>query len=132
MTTTRSFEQPTSLRRKEQSPVHSMEGNHIAGVATPSTGARQVEMWLGRMDAGSATPPHRHDTEEVVYFIKGSGRACVAGQEMRFAGGDTLRLQAGQVHQLFCETACEFISAMPMGGTISLPDGAMIDLPWRT
>lgn len=43
--------------RKDQNQTHSMEGNHIAGVATPGTGARQVEMWRGRMDANSATPP---------------------------------------------------------------------------
>jgi hypothetical protein len=28
-----------------------MQGNHIAGVATRTRGARQVEMWHGRMDA---------------------------------------------------------------------------------
>ena len=46
-----------SVFRREQNRVHSMQGNHIAGVATPTSGARQVEMWRGRMDANSATPP---------------------------------------------------------------------------
>jgi quercetin dioxygenase-like cupin family protein len=83
------------------------------------------------MDADSATPPHRHDTEEVVLFLKGNGRATVADREVRFAAGDTLVLPAGQVHQLFAETDCEFVSAMPLGGTVQLPDGVVIDLPWR-
>lgn len=52
-----------SVFRKEQNQVHSMQGNHIAGVATPTSGAQQVEMWYGRMDANSATPPHSHDTQ---------------------------------------------------------------------
>ena len=42
--------------RREQNQVHSMEGNHIAGVATPTSGAQQVEMCHGWMDANSATP----------------------------------------------------------------------------
>ena len=117
--------------RNEQNEVHSLHGNHIAGVATPASGARQVEMWRGRMDANSATPPHCHDTEEVVLFLKGSGRATIADRELRYQAGDTLLLPAGSVHQLFAETDCEFVSAMPLGGTVALPDGVVLDLPWR-
>lgn len=29
-----------SIFRKEQNQVHSMQGNHIAGVATPTSGAQ--------------------------------------------------------------------------------------------
>ncbi|TAH35272.1 MAG: cupin domain-containing protein [Planctomycetota bacterium] len=108
-----------------------MQGNHIAGVATPTSGARQVEMWRGRMDASSATPPHSHDTEEVVLFLKGSGRATVGDREVRYQQGDTLILPPAQVHQIFAETDSEFVSAMPAGCTVRLPDGVVIDLPWR-
>jgi quercetin dioxygenase-like cupin family protein len=117
--------------RKEQNQLHSMQGNHIAGVATPTSGAQQVEMWFGRMDANAATPPHSHDTEEVVLFLKGSGRATVADCEVRYQSGDTLILPPGAVHQIFSETESEFVAAMPIGGTVRLPDGVVIDLPWR-
>lgn len=117
--------------RKEENRIHSLDGNHIAGVATPASGAQQVEMWVGRMDAGAATPPHSHDTEEVVIILKGSGRASVGGREVRYRCGDTLILPSGQVHQIFAETGSEFVSALPIGGTVRLPDGAVIDLPWR-
>ena len=120
-----------SVFRKDQNQVHSMQGNHIAGVATPTSGAKQVEMWHGRMDANSATPLHSHTTEEVVLFLKGSGRATVADREVRYQSGDTLILPAGQVHQIFAETDSEFVSAAPMGGIVQLPDGVVIDLPWR-
>lgn len=63
-----------SIFRKDQNEVHSMHGNHIAGVATHTSGASQVEMWHGRMDADSA---------------------------------------------------------MPIGGTVKLPDGEVMELPWR-
>lgn len=120
-----------SVFHQEQNRVHSMQGNHVAGVATPASGARQVEMWHGRMDAGSATPPHSHDTEEVVHFLAGSGRATIEGRELRYRPGDTLILPPGQVHQIVAETDSEFVSAMPIGGIVRLPDGAMLDLPWR-
>jgi quercetin dioxygenase-like cupin family protein len=120
-----------SVFRKEQHEIHNMQGNHIAGVATPTSGAQQVEMWLGRMDANAATPPHSHDTEEVILFLKGSGRATVADREVRYQPGDTLILPPNAVHQIFSETESEFVTAMPIGGTVKLPDGVVLDLPWR-
>lgn len=117
--------------RHDHTQIHSLHGNHIAGVATPSSGARQVELWHGRMDAMAATPPHRHDTEEVVLFLKGSGHATVGDREVHYQAGDTLILPAGETHQLFADTACEFVAAMPIGGTVRLPDNAVMDLPWR-
>jgi len=117
--------------RKEQNQIHSMQGNHIAGVATPTGGAQQVEMWHGRMDVNSATPPHSHDTEEVILILKGSGRATVADREIHYQPGDTLILPPAQVHQIFAESETEFVAAMPIGGTLKLPDGIVLDLPWR-
>ncbi|WP_024300711.1 cupin domain-containing protein [Methyloversatilis discipulorum] len=111
--------------------THSMQGNHIAGVATPASGARQIEMWRGRMEAGAATPPHRHSGEEVVLILSGSGRATVEGQEVRYTAGDTLILPANAVHQIFAECDSEFVSAMPLGDTVTLPDGTVMNLPWR-
>ena len=120
-----------AILHKDRNQVHSMEGNHIAGVATPGTGAQQVEMWRGRMDANSATPPHSHTTEEVVLFLKGNGRAMVDEHEERYQPGDTLILPPCRVHQIFAETETEFVAAMPVGGTVKLPDGEVMDLPWR-
>jgi quercetin dioxygenase-like cupin family protein len=120
-----------SIFRHEQNEVHSLHGNHVSGLATPGSGARQVEMWRGRMDANAATPPHRHDTEEVVLFLEGSGRATIGDREIRFQAGDTVLLPAGELHQLFADTACVFVAAMPLGGTVRLPDGVVMALPWR-
>ena len=122
---------PGAVFRKERNQIHSMQGNHIAGIATPTSGAQQIEVWHGQMDANAATPPHSHDTEEVVLFLKGSGRATVADREVSYQPGDTLILPPGQVHQIFAETESEFVAAMPIGSVVKLPDGKVIDLPWR-
>jgi quercetin dioxygenase-like cupin family protein len=50
---------------------------------------------------------------------------------VRYRAGDTLILPADEVHQIFAEEDSEFVSAMPIGGTIKLPDGTVMDLPWR-
>lgn len=120
-----------TLFQKERNQFHTLEGSHIAGVATPTSGARQVEVWRGRMDENSMTPPHRHDTEEVVHFFAGRGRATIGDQEVRYEAGDTLILPPGLVHQIFAETASDYVAALPIGGTVWLPDGQVLDLPWR-
>lgn len=48
-----------------------------------------------------------------------------------YQSGDTLILPPGAVHQIFSETEGEFVRAMPIGGTATLPDGVVIDLSWR-
>jgi quercetin dioxygenase-like cupin family protein len=83
------------------------------------------------MDADSATPPHSHSTEEVVLILKGSGRAMIGDREVRYQPGDTLILPPAQVHQMFAESENEFVAAMPIGGTVKLPGGVVMDLPWR-
>ena len=116
--------------RDDERPVTLM-GNHIAGLSTPSRGAAQVEMWRTVADAGSATPPHRHDTEEVVVVLRGTGRARIDDVEVRYQPGDTLILPAGRLHQLFADSDGEYLAAMPLGSTVIAPDGEVMELPWR-
>lgn len=118
------------FRFAEETPF-SLQGNHVAGLATPSRRAENVEVWRSRMDAGSATPPHQHDAEEVVVFLSGRGRARVGNDEVAFGAGDTLILPAGRVHQIFSDTESEMIAAMPLRCTIRSPDGEIMRLPWR-
>jgi quercetin dioxygenase-like cupin family protein len=108
-----------------------LEGNHMAGLATPTRNAEQVEVWRARMDAGSATPPHQHDYEEVVVVLSGRGRARVGDDEVAFTAGDTLILPAGKIHQIFSETASESIAVMPHRSMIRAASGEVLDLPWR-
>jgi quercetin dioxygenase-like cupin family protein len=108
-----------------------LEGNHMAGLATPTRNAEHVEVWRARMDAGSATPPHQHDYEEVVVVLSGRGRARVGDDEVAFTAGDTLILPAGKIHQIFSETASESIAVMPQRSMIRAASGEVLDLPWR-
>lgn len=131
MTTNLNMKLETPSERADAPQFHSLAGNHVAGVATAGRGAQQVEMWVGRMDAGASTPPHSHDTEEVVHFLKGSGWATLGDREVGYRPGVTLILPAGIVHQIVAESESEFVAAMPSRGTIRLPYGEVLELPWR-
>jgi quercetin dioxygenase-like cupin family protein len=121
----------SELRDNLPLEFHTLAGNHVAGVATLRRGAREVEMWIGRMEAGASSPPHCHDTEEIVHVLSGNGWATVGETSRVFAAGDTLILPSGTSHQLFAESAVEFVCAMRSGGTIRFPYGEVMDLPWR-
>ncbi len=121
-----------SIFHKQDDQTFELQGNHMIGLATPSRGAEQVEVWRAKMDVGAATPPHCHDDAEIVVVLKGSGVAKVGDQEQSFEEGDTLILPARQVHQLICTTsAVDGIVAMPLGSPVRTPDGEVMELPWR-
>lgn len=61
---------------------------------------RALEVWSQRIDANAATPPHRHDCEEVVVVLDGEGTLTLQGTQRRFQSGDTLILPPNEVHQI--------------------------------
>lgn len=119
-----------AVHHREEETRFTLLGNHIAGLA-PSGETPNVEVWRARMDAGAATPLHRHDYEEIVVVLSGRGRAVVGNQEVSFAPGDTLVLPAGELHQIFSETESESIAVMPRRSVIRAADGEVLNLPWR-
>ncbi|HVM96772.1 MAG TPA: cupin domain-containing protein [Candidatus Acidoferrales bacterium] len=116
---------------QEQNVEHELQGNHMTGLATASRGAQSTEMWRAKMDAGAATPPHVHEHEEVLLILAGQGRATIGDEEVCYRAGDTVILPSGKVHQIFAETSTDIVSAMALGGTVRLPNGELLDLPWR-
>ncbi len=98
-------------------------------------GLKQISIWRQSMAPGAATPPHRHDCDEVVLCTAGCGELHVEGQVQRFGAESTLVLPKGTLHQFFnvgtvpLETIGIF-GATPVG--TRLPDGSAIDLPWRS
>jgi quercetin dioxygenase-like cupin family protein len=98
-------------------------------------GLQQLSLWRQTLAAGAATPPHRHDCDEVVLCLSGWGELHIDGQAQRFGADSTLVLPAGSEHQIFCvgPMALEIIGifgATPV--STYTPDGQALDLPWRT
>jgi len=112
----------------------------IAGIAhstwaAADDGLSQLSVWRQTLAPGAASPPHRHDCDEVVLCLAGQGEVHTEGSVFRFDADTTLALPKDQVRQLI-NTGAEplqllaVLAATPVH--TELPDGQAIDLPWRT
>lgn len=98
-------------------------------------GSGQLSVWRQTLAPGAATPPHRHDCDEVVLCLGGQGAVHEDGQVRHFSLGQTVILPGGRVHQLFNTGAgplalVAVFAATPVG--TCLPDGEALELPWRS
>jgi mannose-6-phosphate isomerase-like protein (cupin superfamily) len=117
---------------RAQCALPGIEHLTLAGAAQ---GLARLSLWRQSMAPGSATPPHRHDCEEVVLVLEGSGEVHIAGERLRFGPDTTLVLPPDVPHQIFntgpgpLVTLAAF-SSTPVG--TFLPDGAPLPLPWES
>ena len=118
--------------RPEPAPIPGVAHATWAGEAD---GLTQLSVWRQTLAPGAATPPHRHECDEVVLCQAGWGEVHVDGQVHRFGADNTVVLPKGVPHQIFnvgphpLEIVGIF-AATPVA--TYLPDGQALDLPWRT
>lgn len=101
--------------------------------ASGADGLSQLSLWRQSLAPASATPPHRHDCDEVVLCLDGWGEVHSEGLVQRFGADTTVILPKDRVHQIFNvgPRPLELIGifgATPV--STALPDGQMLDLPW--
>ncbi len=113
----------------------SIPGVAHATWAGHADGLQQLSVWRQTLAPGAATPPHRHDCDEVVMCHAGSGEVHIDGGVHRFGADNTVVLPKGRTHQIFNVGAepLEIVGvfgATPVG--TCLPDGSELPLPWRT
>lgn len=118
--------------RPTPSPIPGVAHATWAGAAE---GLSQLSVWRQTLAAGAATPPHRHDCDEVVLCLAGWGELLVDGEAQRFGADTTLVLPRGKTHQILNPgpgplEIIGIFGSSPVG--TELPDGAALDLPWRT
>lgn len=116
------------------------ESTAIPGVAhstwaAAAEGLSQLSVWRQTLAPGAASPPHRHDCDEVVMCLGGVGEVHSDGRVQRFGADTTLALPRQRVHQLFNVgdvplQLLAVLAATPV--RTELPDGQAIDLPWRS
>lgn len=98
-------------------------------------GMRQLSVWQQTIAAGQATPPHRHECEEVVVVTEGSGELHIAGKVERFAANQTLLLPPGIDHQIVNTGSGPLRMTAAFAETpvrTCLPDGTVLELPWAS
>ena len=123
------------VHRNAQLPAAELPGIVHTTLAGHELGARRISVWRQTIAPGAATPPHRHDCEEVVLVEAGHGRLLVDGHAVEFGPDATVVLPADCDHQIInCgEEPLMLIaafSATPVGTFTS--EGASINLPWST
>jgi len=108
-------------------------GNRLRGIATLGTGAKEFEVWRSNVAVGSATPRHRHDSEEVFVFLKGKGRAVIGDEVIEFEAPCTLVAPADVPHQYWNtgEVETDAIVIIGIGSKIWNEAGELMELPWR-
>jgi mannose-6-phosphate isomerase-like protein (cupin superfamily) len=115
-----------------ETPIPGVAHATWAGAAD---GLQQLSVWRQRVAAGAATPPHRHQQDEVVLCLSGRGEVHIDGAVHAFGGGDTVVLPRESMHQIFNagEQPLEIVGVFG-GSPVStyLPDGSALPLPWRT
>jgi len=121
------------VHRNAQLPAAELPGIVHKTLAGNNLGACRLSVWRQAIEPGAATPPHRHDCEEVVLVQAGRGRLLVDGRSVEFEADSTVVLPAGCDHQITNDgdeplVLVAAFSATPVG--TFTPGGASIDLPW--
>jgi mannose-6-phosphate isomerase-like protein (cupin superfamily) len=122
----------TAHAQQQKAGLPGLEHVTLAGHAE---GLSRLSVWQQSFAPGAATPPHRHDCEEVVVVKSGSGELHVEGKVIAFGPDSTITVPSNVLHQIFNTGATPLeitaaLSASPV--EVFLPDGARLDLPWRT
>lgn len=104
-------------------------------LAGSENGLKSLSIWKQSVAPGSATPPHRHDCEEVVLIETGSGELHMDGKVHRFGPDTTLVVPRNVPHQIINvgDAPLELIgvlAATPVA--VFFPDGQPIELPWSS
>lgn len=114
------------------SPIPGLAHATWAGEAE---GLEQLSLWRQSVAPGGATPPHRHDCDEVVLCSGGQGELHIAGEVHRFSSGHTVVVPRNAVHQIFSvgDQPLELLGVFGVSPVpVYLPDGERLDLPWRS
>lgn len=120
----------------EQQPAASgIAGIEHATLAGSRHGLKGLSVWKQSVSPGSATPPHRHDCEEVVLCSGGNGELHIDGKTVRFGAGQTVVIPPNVDHQIINagKEALDIVAVFSVSPVVvHLPDGDEIVLPWET
>jgi mannose-6-phosphate isomerase-like protein (cupin superfamily) len=112
-----------------------LPGLQHATLAGSADGLRRLSLWHQSIEAGAATPPHRHDCEEAIIVRSGRGELHIKGEVHAFGPDTTLVIPANVDHQIINSGSepLELIAAFSTSPVeLVLPDGSPLPLPWRS
>ncbi|MEJ8856721.1 cupin domain-containing protein [Variovorax robiniae] len=114
-------------------PVAHIPGIEHRTLANDRQGLHDLTVWQQTMAPGAATPPHRHDAEEVVVCHSGQGELHMEGRVHRFGPNCSLLIPRNVPHQIFSVgPEPMFATAIFATSTVEVfgPDDGLMELPW--
>ncbi len=102
--------------------------------AGPEHGMKNLEVWGQVIEAGAATPVHRHACEEAIVILEGSGTLTIEGKDTAFGPNSTLIIPADVIHQIANtgDTKMVVIAALSAAPVkVRHADDAAMPLPWQ-
>lgn len=83
-----------------EAPAIQIGNSSISGLATPMQGSRQFEVWTAHHAPSSCTHFHRHDSDEVLIFLKGRGTIRTQTEAYAFEAPCSVVIPEGTLHQV--------------------------------
>lgn len=102
-------------------------------LAGPRDGLRDLEVWMQTIAPGAGTPVHRHDCEEVIVVLRGSGELELEGKVETFGPGSTIIVPRNAIHRLTNTGPDEMLAVAALAAapvTVTTADGERMPLPW--
>lgn len=115
-------------------PAFCLPGLSHQTLADQKQGIRTLEIWMQTIEHGAGTPVHRHNCEEVIIVLRGSGQVTIAGETTNFGPNSTLLLPANVVHQIINTGNEEMFLVAALGMNpieVYAENGERIPLPWQ-
>lgn len=112
------------------SPIPGLSHQTLAG---SQDGLKALSVWVQEIQPRGATPPHRHDCEEVVLITKGSGVVEMEGKRYAFQAPCSLNIPQNAFHQIINtgDTPLETYGIFSMTPVeVFLPNEEKLALPW--
>jgi quercetin dioxygenase-like cupin family protein len=121
------------IHDNERLERHALPGVTHQTLAGPRDGTRKLEVWMQTIASGAETPLHRHDCEEVIVVLRGSGVCQISGITHSFGPNSTLIVPPDVVHKIANTGGDEMwvVGALSMAPVVvQTPNGSPLPLPW--
>ena len=112
----------------------SLPGLEHQTLAGPEHGMQTLEMWMQTIKPGRGTPVHRHDCEEAIVVLRGSGRLTVGGEDTDFGPNSTLQIPRDVIHQIVNTGTEDMFIVAALGQApvrVCTADHEHMPLPWQ-
>ena len=115
-------------------PKFSLPGLEHQTLAGPEHGWKTFEMWMQTIAPGGGTPVHRHNCEEAIVILRGSGQVTIEGVTTEFGPNSTLRIPVDAVHQIVNTGTEDMFLVAALGQApvrVCTADNQHMPLPWQ-